>query len=117
EAVWQVLPAFVARCLWRSWRVVEEAVAQPDATKGRESPVVLRCTPSDTAGCSYAGTEPAQGVFRSAFWVSAGRGARAFWNSWLPTPRLSGGKARRSVRAGAVLAAEGGAGSRMDNVF
>lgn len=48
EAVWQVLPAFVARCLWRSWRVVEEAVAQPDATKGRESPVVDAVVPERT---------------------------------------------------------------------
>jgi len=29
-ATWQVLPAFVARCLWRSWRVVEAAVEQPE---------------------------------------------------------------------------------------
>lgn len=30
-ATWQVLPAFVARCLWRSWWVVEAAIEQPDA--------------------------------------------------------------------------------------
>jgi predicted RNA-binding Zn-ribbon protein involved in translation (DUF1610 family) len=30
-ATWQVLPAFVARCLWRSWPVVETAVEQPDS--------------------------------------------------------------------------------------
>jgi hypothetical protein len=30
-ATWQVLPAFVARCLWRSWRVVEAAVELPEA--------------------------------------------------------------------------------------
>jgi hypothetical protein len=30
RATWQVLPAFVARCLWRSWRVVEAAVEQPE---------------------------------------------------------------------------------------
>ncbi len=32
EATWQVLPAFLARCLWRSWRVVEQAVVsdEPD---------------------------------------------------------------------------------------
>ena len=29
EATWQVLPAFVARHLWRSWRVVEMAVVPP----------------------------------------------------------------------------------------
>jgi hypothetical protein len=28
-ATWQVLPAFIARHLWRSWRVVEEAVELP----------------------------------------------------------------------------------------
>ena len=30
-ATWQVLPAFVARCLWRSWPVVEAGVEQPDS--------------------------------------------------------------------------------------
>jgi hypothetical protein len=29
RATWLVLPAFVARCLWRSWQVVEAAVQQP----------------------------------------------------------------------------------------
>jgi hypothetical protein len=28
-ATWQVLPAFIARQLWRSWQVVEEAVESP----------------------------------------------------------------------------------------
>ena len=28
-ATWQILPAFIARRLWRSWRVVEEAVESP----------------------------------------------------------------------------------------
>jgi hypothetical protein len=27
EAIWQILPAFIARHLWRTWRVVEHAVA------------------------------------------------------------------------------------------
>jgi hypothetical protein len=26
EAIWQILPAFIARCLWRTWRVVEHAL-------------------------------------------------------------------------------------------
>ena len=29
-AAWQILPAFLARHLWRSWRVVEEAVESPE---------------------------------------------------------------------------------------
>jgi len=33
EAIWQTLPAFIARHLWRSWRVVEQAlrVSEPSA--------------------------------------------------------------------------------------
>jgi hypothetical protein len=33
-AIWQILPAFIARCLWRTWRVVEHTLtgtAQPGA--------------------------------------------------------------------------------------
>jgi hypothetical protein len=29
-AAWQILPAFLARHLWRSWRVVEEALENPE---------------------------------------------------------------------------------------
>ena len=29
-ATWQVLPAFIARQLWRSWQVVEEAIESPE---------------------------------------------------------------------------------------
>ncbi len=32
-ATWQILPAFIARQLWRSWRVVEEAVDSPQRSK------------------------------------------------------------------------------------
>lgn len=31
EAIWQTLPAFIARHLWRSWRVVERALTGPAA--------------------------------------------------------------------------------------
>ena len=37
-ATWQVLPAFLARCLWRSWRVVEAAVAQPQSEPPAAAP-------------------------------------------------------------------------------
>jgi hypothetical protein len=36
QAIWQVLPAFIARCLWRTWRVVEHIVTSaewPAATR------------------------------------------------------------------------------------
>jgi hypothetical protein len=35
-AIWQIVPAFIARCLWRTWRVVEHtliAVESPPATR------------------------------------------------------------------------------------
>lgn len=35
EAVWQVLPIFVARCLWRTWRVVETQVMGTEAERLR----------------------------------------------------------------------------------
>lgn len=44
EAIWQVLPAFIARQLWRTWRVVEHtlkgATARPAETDGRRWPPV-----------------------------------------------------------------------------
>jgi hypothetical protein len=27
-AIWQILPAFIARCLWRTWRVVEHTLTE-----------------------------------------------------------------------------------------
>jgi hypothetical protein len=38
RATWQVLPAFVARCLWRSWRVVEAAVKEAVPSTPAQSP-------------------------------------------------------------------------------
>ena len=37
EAIWQILPAFIARHLWRSWRVVEHTLtgAEPSSEKRR----------------------------------------------------------------------------------
>jgi hypothetical protein len=35
DAVWQVLPIFVARCLWRTWRVVETQMMGTDAERQR----------------------------------------------------------------------------------
>ena len=32
DAIWQTLPAFIARHLWRSWRVVQHALRPPPAT-------------------------------------------------------------------------------------
>lgn len=48
-ATWQVLPAFVARWLWRSWATVEQTVAANDADGGEpnaqsEQPVVAART-------------------------------------------------------------------------
>jgi len=37
QATWRVLPAFLARCLWRTWEVVEGAV---QGTRGAGEPVV-----------------------------------------------------------------------------
>lgn len=38
DAIWQILPAFIARCLWRTWRVVEHTAT------GAEPPPVTRET-------------------------------------------------------------------------
>lgn len=35
EAIWRILPAFVARCLWRSWQVVENETIAQAPPKGR----------------------------------------------------------------------------------
>jgi hypothetical protein len=47
-AVWQVLPAFIARHLWRSWRVVERTLAgsdfAPATVEGRRWPQVAART-------------------------------------------------------------------------
>lgn len=32
-AVWQILPAFIARHLWRSWAVVEQAMQRPERSE------------------------------------------------------------------------------------
>ena len=41
-ATWRVLPAFLARCLWRTWDVVEgEALGRP---RGRDAPPVPQRT-------------------------------------------------------------------------
>ena len=40
-AVWRVLPALLARCLWRSWQVVE-MVTLPGASAAASSPVPKR---------------------------------------------------------------------------
>ena len=44
EAIWQTLPAFIARHLWRTWRVVEQTltggVAAPAETEERRWPPV-----------------------------------------------------------------------------
>jgi hypothetical protein len=44
EAIWQVLPVFIARHLWRTWRVVEHtlrgAVSIPAEADGRRWPAV-----------------------------------------------------------------------------
>jgi len=32
-AVWQILPAWIARHLWRSWPVVEQAIEQPERSE------------------------------------------------------------------------------------
>lgn len=46
EAVWQILPLFLARCLWRTWPVVERtmtgAAAQVDGGSRRWPPVPER---------------------------------------------------------------------------
>jgi hypothetical protein len=38
-AIWQVLPAFIARCLWRTWHVVEHTLtgAEPAPPAAREA--------------------------------------------------------------------------------
>lgn len=43
-AIWQVLPALLARCLWRTWAVVERTLtgATPAGTSGRWPPVPAR---------------------------------------------------------------------------
>lgn len=33
KAIWQILPAFIARHLWRSWRVVEHALSEAGPTR------------------------------------------------------------------------------------
>jgi hypothetical protein len=42
DAIWQILPAFIARHLWRTWRVVERALtgAEPPAPEARRWPPV-----------------------------------------------------------------------------
>ena len=44
EAIWQVLPAFIVRHLWRTWRVVEHtlkgATPRPEEADGRRWPPV-----------------------------------------------------------------------------
>ena len=47
EAIWQTLPAFLARHLWRTWRVVEHALTgatpvSPHSETGRWPPVAER---------------------------------------------------------------------------
>jgi hypothetical protein len=44
KATWQMLPAFVARHLWRSWPTVEQAVEapQPESTPRAEIPASTR---------------------------------------------------------------------------
>jgi hypothetical protein len=39
SAVWRILPLFVARCLWRSWAVVERAT-EPAPTRSHSAPAV-----------------------------------------------------------------------------
>jgi len=46
EAIWQILPAFIARCLWRTWRVIEHTLTgagpPPAARETRWPPVPAR---------------------------------------------------------------------------
>jgi hypothetical protein len=38
-AIWQILPAFIARCLWRTWHVLEHTVTGPaPASVARDTP-------------------------------------------------------------------------------
>jgi len=42
-AVWQTLPAFIARHLWRSWAVVEQAIEGTIAASPEPPTVAVRC--------------------------------------------------------------------------
>jgi hypothetical protein len=52
EAIWQVLPAFIARHLWRTWRVVAHTLTPDDGRPSPEPPQHWPKVPSRTAELS-----------------------------------------------------------------
>jgi hypothetical protein len=39
-ATWRILPAFLARCLWHSWEVIQREVSNPPQPRGHHDPPV-----------------------------------------------------------------------------
>jgi hypothetical protein len=49
DAIWQVLPAFIARHLWRTWRVVAQTLTPADGRPSAGPPPPWRTVPARTA--------------------------------------------------------------------